>query len=476
MKNTPKHKFRNAISAAESALIVLLFASLIFMFAQYCILNNANAPSSLPKLSENDGGVFFAPGEDSQNLSESLIMPAFVGYSVNGENFSPNLHDGDYEKFMSLSQPFIKNVFSDISTILEFSSDTAGSEYIDSLTANSNYLYFLFPTELPAAAFVPSFTGEAQEEIFHSFNVRELYIFCDESGNLSGAVTGSDGSIATLTVQNKVNLSFENFSQFTNLSDSNKFEFASIAGEKKPVYSYSVAINDILEYNDTGDFTLDSPEGVSNALTAFGFNPNGTRFYKSTSDGSLTYVQEQGVLSVSTAGDILYSSSGGGMHLSEFLNLERSSYSFSEKICAAHRIINSLDKALYGKDASLCLTDISYSDGSLVLDFCYAVSGVRFEGRAARFIFSDSALTYASVTRNTYKRLSDTSRDIPQKLLVAIYLDRFSDSKRVQGGSFVSVYTSTDTTDEGTLYSSRFALLEKEASVPTDAQSKEEEE
>ena len=457
MKNTPNLNFRSIISASQSVAIVLLFSTLIFMFAQYCILNNASAPSSLPKLSEKDGGVFFAPSDTE--VSGALITPVIAGFCNGERTVSPSVHNGDYEKFVRLSIPFVKAVFSDISTLLDFSSESARAEYISDLTRGKSFLYFHFGNDLPAAAFYPSYAGDAQEDIFHSFNLRELYILLD-GGSISGVARDSLGNIATLSVQDKVSLSFDSFSALLSSSFSNSLKFESVSGISLPVFESSVTTSKLFEYNTTGDFTQDNAEGVENALSAFGFNPNGTRFYKSSTDGSLTYVQEQGELSVTVQGDIEYTSSGNGMPLSEFLDRQRNIYSFSEKICSAYNIVNSLDKALYGKDASLCLSSVSYKEELLTLEFSYMVSGIPFSLEpAAVFTFSDTSLVSASVTRKSISRLANTGSDIPQKLLLAIYAPQIEDKAYLAQGAFIPVYTKETGVEGGNIFSAKYAFV-----------------
>ena len=111
----------------------------------------------------------------------------------------------------------------------------------------------------------------------------------------------------SFSVINLILFSFENFST-VDLSDGMaRFEFVSFADKKYPVLTSTVAFRNIAAYTDTEDFTAND-DAISSVLDTFGFNPNSTSFYRT--EGNITYVEQAGEFSISSKGDIRYSSSG----------------------------------------------------------------------------------------------------------------------------------------------------------------------
>lgn len=444
-----------AVKIIDMALIFILAASTIAMFIGYNIIKNSTSYSSLPEFDFRTSGDLFIES-DNELYSESeleLISPCFVGF-VGSRNVTPVLPSVRHQ-FLAEVRPFLLSVLSDISTLIEFSSETARTDYIrENIYEKDSYIYFEFENELPASAIYPAVSGKTLENVYHAFGVKKLFVFCND-GFVSGIALDSDGRVATLTERDKTALSFDVLSSYTEADGMADFEFMNYNLQYYAVIRESVSRPDLVAYNNSGDFLLKNSDNAATILNAFGFNPNGTRFF--TTEDSITYVEEKGDLIISESGDILYTETDGGIDISALSGIKKESYSFEDKIVAAHDILGNLDRQFFGGYADLSLSDISYDDkeASLCLDFEYCTNGIRIqnnESPAARLIFKQNSLVYASVTARAFSLFQTSYTDIPQKLLYIFASGDFE--KEAPPQSFVPVYTEKDN-----VYSAKYAFI-----------------
>ncbi len=439
-------------TALELSAIIILCTILIVLFVQYCLLKNSVSVSTATHpnhsfLQNND-----TPAEDDFS-SPDIVVPEFIGFVSDSKQLTPVSLDAR-RRFVSETKPYLLAVFSDISTVMEFSSESAKNEYIENvIDAHQSYLYFRFANDLPAGCFVPAVGGYTLDSIFHSFNVKDLFVFCTETGEISGIALDSEGKLTALSVRDRSSLSLESFGSLDLSDGMARFDFALFADRKYPVLTSTVAFRNIAAYTDTGDFTTGNDDAISQVLDTFGFNPNSTSFYR-TQD-SLTYVEQAGELSLSSDGSITYSSSGEGIDLANILNDSKTDFSFEDKIIAARTIASRLDKELFGGYASLCLHSVSYSDSLLTLKFAYMADGILIEDTkgCATMVFDDSTLTYADIRAKSYARLDSTYTDIPQKLLFAFSSKNFDANNPPAG------FPVTYTENENSVYVVRSAIL-----------------
>lgn len=449
MKNNRRKK---SSTVAELVAITILSATLVVMFVQYCLLKNTASVSTAIQ----QGHSFLQNNEtstESEFSSSGVVSPEFVGFVSDSKYLTPISSDAR-RRLISEVRPFVLEVFSDISTVLEFSSETAKNEYINNvISSDASYIYLRFPHDLPASCFVPAVGGYPLENIFHSFSVKDLYIFCSETGELSGVAIDSNRNITSLSVRDRSRLSMEDLSTHNASDGYEKFEFVSFGNKRYPVLTSSVAIRNIAAYTDTEDFTVNNDEKISSVLDTFGFNPNSTSFYRT--ENALTYVEQTGELSLESDGSINYSSSGGGIGLEEFLSEAKSVYSFEDKIIAAKSVIDRLDNDIFGGYADLYLYSVSYSNDLLTLDFAYMSDGILIDDTqgCARLVFDDFSLTYANIVAKRYAKLDSSYTDIPQKLLFAFAANSLDDANPPAG--FPLLYTK----DENSVYVVKSAVL-----------------
>ncbi len=444
MKNTNKDRAKSILLYLA---VAVLFATTIFMFAEYCILKNSSSYSKLPELSTSDS-VFLDYSDNGDIKNSSLITPSFIGI-VSGKKFSP-MFDITREEILQQIIPFVSELFLSESKILEFSSDDERTEYADrEIYSKNSFVYLAFSEQIPGSAIYPALTGKTLDSIYHSFGVKELFIFCDNLGNLSGAALDCNGNIAELKARSRSSLSFDDLTAYDSTHGMVLFDFADIHGKKYPVFEKSVSVSSALTYTETRDFLTENSDDASVILEAFGFNPNGTRFYR-TRNSSITYVENRGELRISSEGDISFTAFSEGVPLSEILSKQSEHYSFEDKIGAAKKILSSLDETVFGMSAKISLTDLVFDKrtGLLSMSFSYFFDGIMISEyeNSIQLVFSDSALVSAQLDAVSFVRSEKNIRMIPQKLLFALESANLSANSLPH--SFLPVYVKDKSSGE----------------------------
>lgn len=446
-----KIRKKHILGAIEISVIAVLTLALIIMFASYCFFTSSS--SSVPSYKDTlYAESIFAPFDDTKN-EKQLISPSFIGICFEKalSPASPSTRNGLINEIL----PFVSHLFSDVSTTLEFSSPKSAFEYVENeIAQHSEYLYISFPCDIPASCVSTLLGADTVRESAHAFLVKDLYIFCDESGYLSGICTDKNGNAATLAARTKAPLSFETLHRFADDSEEmTRFEFVTTGERKFPVFSSSVSNFNIIAYNESGADILENEQGLRDIVSSFGFNPNNTRFFRT--QNAITYVEQFGELTISENGDVLYTRESIGVPLSELCGKIKENYSFADKINAAYNIISSLDRNTFGGYSALCVDDISYNDGLLNIGFSYYADGICIESGedAAKLTFDSNSLVSANVSAARYAVTNTTYSDIPQKLLFTLFKTEFEDNLP---HSFLPVYTANGG-DE--IYSAKYAFV-----------------
>lgn len=442
---------KHIIGMIEISAISILTLALIVMFAGYCVLvsSSSSSKTSIDKLYAD---AIFAPADNIEN-KKILVSPGFMGFCAD-KMLSPATPDAKKGFFDEIA-PFLSQVFSDVSTTLEFSSSDSAYEHIESeLSKHGEYLYISFPCDIPASAINSILGFDDSASANHAFSASEIYIFCEENGALSGICSDKSGNTATLNVRNRTSLSFETLKRYTSETEGMaRFEFAYGDNKKYPVYSGSVANYNLVAYNSTEGNVLENHSALSGILSAFGFDPNNTRFFRS--GNTITYVEQFGELTVSGNGDVTYTREADGIPLSELCGKIKDNYSPADKIYAAYNIISSLDRNIYGGYSELTIDSISYSDGILNISFIYSADGIGIsdETVSATLLFGNNSLHSAQVVAKGYARLESTHTDIPQKLLFTLFEPQFSENAPK---AFLPYYAKSE---EDGVYRAKYAFI-----------------
>lgn len=437
----------------ELIAIAVLTLLLIVMFTQYCLLKNAGHYSGLPKLDlmHGDFSGLYAPSAQEE---DGLLFPAFIGIVSEGYAVAP-LSAETRSALMKTARPYLLTVFSGSASYPDFSSETARLTYIDrELYGSRRCLYLSFSRELPAAAIYPALTGSAgmTDAAQHTYGVKELFIFCSDFGAVSGAAIDEKGNVILLSVPERTALSFDSLAAYSTDPGMGDFSFAELENRRYPVYNTSVSRRNLAAYNNNGDFLSKNSKDTSSILQSFGFNPNNTRYYV-TRNRYITYVEDMGEIRISSEGNLTFTGTGG-IPISSLCGRRTAGSSFEKAICAAYRVLGSLDAEYYGGDASFSLASAVYQEDRLTLSFDYTVAGIPIEasGNAAVFTFAGETLVSASLRARSFLLLESTFSDIPQKLLFTVILTQ-PDAELPVG--FSPVYTRED---EDSVYSARYAF------------------
>ena len=460
-KDTKKKRTREKLAAyCELTLLFLLTAALIVMFTQYCLLKNRGHYGGLPLLDAMHSN--FSDYSDTVGEKKtSFLTPSFIGVFSDGKKVAPKDFE-TREELVRDSRPFILALFGGnaFSSRPEFSSDAAKEAYLErELYGNANAVYITFPDEIPAAAIYPLLTGKSFGEEKEAYGVRELFIFCGDGGTVGGAALDRDGELTVLTVSDRTTLSFDTFSAYLGKEGMTEFSFARLenTARRYAVLNSSVTTPNLAAYNASGDFLTQGSGDVETILGSFGFNVNSTRFFV-TRNSYITYVEDSGELRISSEGNITYTGiSGGGIPVSTLCARQTATGSFSDKVCAAYTVLQSLNPTQYGGCADFCMTSASYKDGKLTLNFSYVTNGVSIDDvrDAASFTFGENALLSATVSCRTFMLLESTFGDIPGRLLFAVTAAEQSEADGIPI-AFSPVYTRDE---PEAAYTARYAFL-----------------
>lgn len=448
---------RKRYSFIETACIAVLVVALIVLFAQYCLLKNVGNYGGLPKLDARHGD--FAAYTSTAEKDDSFIFPAFIGVVSDGQKLAPSDLSTRSELVRTV-RTYVLNLFSGNAYRPEFASESAKTAYIDrELYGSERCVYILFPSEVPSASIYPLLTGNSFVSSRESYSIRELFVFCSERGVISGAAVDSEGTVTVLTGAERTALTFDSLSAYLNNEGMTSFSFVSWENRRYAVYNGSVARPTLSVTIPEDDYLSSGSNRTAAVLQSFGFSPNNTRRYitrQSSSNASVTYVEDMGELQIDEKGNVRYwSPAGGGIPIALLCDRQTAVGSFEDKVCAAYHVLRKLDPQQFGGYASFCLTSASYADSRLTLRFSYTADGIviRENENAAEFVFDNDSLVAASLLAHVYEAHEETYGDIPQRLLFAV--SYAGAEEQVPPRDFAAVYTKDET--DG-IYRARYAF------------------
>lgn len=161
------------------------------------------------------------------------------------------------------------------------------------------------------------------------------------------------------------------------------------ASPTEPVFMSTVNYRDIIIMEDTASLLAANAEESEKLLRVFDINPDKLLTSHTDVDGTRTFVDTQGMLSVGKS-DISYrSTTDGGIRISELtgVSAEDTAYSIRSYIGASVLLwsrIRDIGESYVGQDSDLQLSGISYADGAVTVKFSYAVDNLRImTGRPA---------------------------------------------------------------------------------------------
>ncbi|MBQ8187259.1 MAG: hypothetical protein IJ037_10385 [Clostridia bacterium] len=154
----------------------------------------------------------------------------------------------------------------------------------------------------------------------------------------------------------------------------------SAASPTEPVFVTPVEFRNIIIIGDTGTLLAESDDESEKLLRVFDINPDKLLSSHTESDGTRTFVDTQGMLSIRKDGISYQSTSDGGIRLSDITGVMTDDASLHSYIGAAvvlWREIHDIGETYVGEDASLQLSGISAGEGVVKVSFAYAVDNLR---------------------------------------------------------------------------------------------------
>ena len=312
--------------------------------------------------------------KNSFSLSERLSMPEkiIVNTGYQSSRFIFKRDDEYFATINGVASEIIKSAFSTPKAMVEIGED----DWYSALTAKSLYLNF-------TSSFTPSIFASLLGISNSDFPDTEFSdIVIAENGNVYFGKSGSfykipfTSSLVSPIIQN-VSLEHSDEESVINYSfdlnfDENSGEETTVLSPMILIYSEPVTAFTVLPENPVIKDGVILEKTLGGITSAFGINKNSARSY-TEADGSLVYVENNGILKITSDGILTYTANGNGIKLKNG--------SQSSKIAALIDEIN--QKA--DIDADLCLSNTQSEDVGQLFEFDYIVEGypVKYADRSA---------------------------------------------------------------------------------------------
>ena len=253
----------------------------------------------------------------------------------------------------------------------KFVSIIPSENWYSALTSKSIYLYY--PSSYSAQIF-SELLGVMQTELsfkdFSDIVISEngnVYI-CDENAESFYKIDLSDATIAPII--ERIATERENEESVINYSfdlnfDKDMGEQKTILSHMIPIYSDELYASKIISKNPIFRDNTVNNKIVSNILTAFSINPNTVRRY-TEADGSLVFVENTGILKISTSGILTYTATGNGIRIA---NQNESTVS------GVAQFIDKVNVS-FGADIDMCITSPLNNRGVSEFNFDYLLGGL----------------------------------------------------------------------------------------------------
>lgn len=287
----------------------------------------------------------------------------------------------DFAGIFSSASDVLKKAFqSPLKAVTTVTSDS----WYSALTAKSIYLSYPCRYSAPIFASLSGLSStELNLESFQDIVISEngnVYI-SDKNGTVFYKIDVFADSISPIIKavadehsdeESVINYSFDlNF-------DKNLGEQKTILSPMIPVYSGPVLAEAILSFNPAikdGEF---NHKIISNILTAFSINPNTLRRH-TEADGSMVFVENNGILKISPDGVLTFTATGTGINLSGTVT-----YDTGSNLSKIAEFIDNVNAAI-GTDIDMCVTSPLVSNDESNFTFDYIANGlpVKFSDKSA---------------------------------------------------------------------------------------------
>lgn len=298
------------------------------------------------------------------SVTESLSMPEkiIVNTGYQSSRFIYTRASEHFSSINSTAAEVIKSAFRDTKSAFPISAE----DWYSALTSKSLYLSF-------SCSFTPntysSFLGISASEL-PNFEFSDIVI--GENGNV---YLGGGNAYFKIPVSSSLispiiqSAAEENFDRESIINYSFDLNFDKNSGDESTVlspmiliYSEPVTAFTVIPQNPAEKDGQVNERALSGILPIFGVNKSSARSY-TEADGTLVYVENNGILKITPSGILTFNSRGNGVKLQ--------GGSDSSKIASLIDTVNSRMNI----DADICLTLAEINEGNAHFEFDYTVEG-----------------------------------------------------------------------------------------------------
>ncbi len=440
-------KNKNAGLYVLIAFITALFLSMLVLCGLYLDLRINGISSSLPSIPEKDKWILTGVSYNTDNTSDRLLNPAFVGYKTkeNGmlaASFDETARNG----LISELDRCIPLLFSGKSNAVNFQNESEKKEFVQGITGSDTFFYLSYYGDIPSAAILPSTqNGSEYNDLNENFYVKYVFILPDEKGNMYGVCF--DNSLNAVILETADDFAYGKSEIFTynGVSGFVPFEFVS-SDNPEPVFTRSFEVDSVITVPSASFYTFELEETETRQLlSVFGMNVNLVKNYRSGDNMIVSFVDNGKELYISKKNSsIHYSGYDGGIHMSHFLKYEPqgNEYMFSDAVLCVKYLISLIDRVIIGNDAEPTLVRIDKTGSLITFDLKYFYNGIMLTEDSFDIRITTDGVYIKSVDIKAIscKKQQNKISVIPQKLVVTA----LNPDERIGNRGYSAMFVSKD--------------------------------
>lgn len=418
-----KNKVFGMLSKIEILIPVVLFLTMLITCGLYLNEKMNGTKPGLPPLPEKEKRLIMrSESGDNTDFDEDLIEPVFIGVKNDSVMVAAIPDDSARRSIEAVIYTPLFRLFSGESRKMEFSSDNERVSFIEEIKNDKEYMLISFYTDIPSSAFLPcivsGFDFENQVDVY---NIRNLFFLPDSEGNLYAIALSSEKEIYTLFPDETIPFSKINVETYDISDGWSYFEFP-FYGDVTAEISTSVSmckyqINPVSVLYGKGK----DAGWVNDCFEVFSVNSNLVKSFTSGDGFEVNYVDEISELIFDDNGFVEYKALDNlGINLDDFLGYvpnEGDNYTFSDKIFAIKKIVNSID--MHNDNVSYSFSGFGQEENSnkLKVYFKLVCDGILLTDSPydAVFEINGNNLVYAKYLSVICSKINEHYTVLPQK-------------------------------------------------------------
>ena len=418
-----RDKIKSIMSKLEILIPAVLFLTMLISCGLFLNVKMNGKNSGLPSLPEKEKRLIMrSVSAESTSFEDDLIEPVFIGVKNQNVMVAVSFNDDARRSVESVIYAPLLHLFSGKSEEVKFKNDNECTNFIEEVKNNKEYILISFYTDIPSSAFLPCIvSGVDFESHVNVYNIRHIVLLPDSDENLYAYAISSDRKVYSMIPDVKTSFSKINIETY-DVSDgwshfNYPFEGEMLAEITDSVVMNRYQIHSVAQlYGKSKDI-----DWVKNCFDVFSINNSLVKSFSSGDNSSITYVEENNELIIDDMGYVQYTSlDNTGINLDDFLGYvpgEGANYTFSDKIFAVKKIVNSI--SVYNDNISYSISDFHYDDNSGILEIYFKLfcDGILLTDHPfdAVFEINGNNLVYARYTAVISTKTSESISVIPQK-------------------------------------------------------------